>query len=168
MSTARATQGSRRLGSFEIVREIGQGGMGVVFLARQPALDRRVVLKKIRRELLTDPTIVRRFQLEARAAAAVHHQNVVAVYDCFSHRGDHYIAQEWVPGVDLDAILESEGTLEPVLAARIALEVARGLEEIHAAGIVHRDLKPANVLIGQAGETKIADFGIALEARSGG
>jgi hypothetical protein len=152
----------KRVGSFELLDEIGQGGMGVVYLARQPTLDRMVVLKKIRRELLVDPGIVERFQREARAAAAVHHQNIVSVYDSFEARGDHYIAQEFVDGHDLRSILTQLGRLDAEVAALIALEVARGLEEIHTRGIVHRDLKPANILIGATGETKIADFGIAV------
>jgi predicted Ser/Thr protein kinase len=156
------------VGSFEIVREIGQGGMGVVYLARQPTLDRMVVLKKIRRELLVDPGNVERFQREARSAAAVHHQNVVSVYDSFEARGDHYIAQEFVDGRDLGWILAQLGRLDPEVTALIALEVARGLEEIHTRGIVHRDLKPANILIGTTGETKIADFGIAVVPKADG
>jgi serine/threonine-protein kinase len=142
--------------------------MGVVYLARQPALERTVVLKKMRRDLLADPSMVERFQREARAAAMIHHQNVVAVYDCFVARGDHYIAQEYVDGPDLREILSKIGKLEPRLAARIALEVARGLEEIHSQGIVHRDLKPSNIIIGRSGEAKIADFGIAIEGRGAG
>jgi eukaryotic-like serine/threonine-protein kinase len=158
----------RRLGNFELLEEIGQGGMGVVYRARQPSLERFVVLKKIRRELLAQPTMLGRFEREARAAAAVHHQNVVAVYDCFEARGDHYIAQELVDGTDLRAILAKLGRLEPGVGSLIALEIARGLEEIHARGIVHRDLKPANILIGSGGEVKIADFGIAIEATADG
>jgi serine/threonine-protein kinase len=158
----------RKLGNYEVLREIGQGGMGVVYLARQPALERLVVLKKMRRDLVGDPGQVQRFQREARAAAAVHHQNVVTVYNCFSLRGDHYITQEFVGGPDLRAILAKLGQLRPRIAALVALEVARGLEEIHARGIVHRDLKPANILIGSGGETKIADFGIALESTASG
>jgi tRNA A-37 threonylcarbamoyl transferase component Bud32 len=153
---------SKRVGSFDIVREIGQGGMGVVYLAHQPTLDRMIVLKKIRRELLANPGMVERFQREARSAAAVHHQNVVSIYDSFEARGDHYIAQEFVDGRDLRWILTQLGRLDPEIAALIALEMARGLEEIHTRGIVHRDLKPANILIGASGETKIADFGIAV------
>jgi serine/threonine-protein kinase len=156
------------VGSFEIVREIGQGGMGVVFLAHQPTLDRKVVLKKIRRELLADPGMLERFQREARSAAAVHHQNVVIIYDSFEARGDHYIAQEYVDGGDLERIRKHVGKLDAELAALIALEMARGLEEIHARGIVHRDLKPANILISAAGETKIADFGIAVIPKADG
>jgi serine/threonine-protein kinase len=156
------------VGSFEILREIGQGGMGVVYLAHQPTLDRMVVLKKIRRELLADPGMVERFQREARSAAAVHHQNVVSIYDSFEVRGDHYIAQEFVDGPDLRRIRTQLGRLDPEIAALIALEMARGLEEIHTRGIVHRDLKPANILIGATGETKIADFGIAVVPKSDG
>jgi hypothetical protein len=142
--------------------------MGVVYLARQPALDRLVVLKKMRHDLVADPSMVERFQREARAAAAVHHQNVVAVYDCFSVRDDHFIAQEFVDGQDLRTILDKVGKLEANIAQRIALEIIRGLEEIHARGIVHRDLKPANILIGRGGEAKVADFGIALEGQGDG
>jgi serine/threonine-protein kinase len=168
MGSSRSGSRPGTLGSFEVLREIAEGGMGVVYLARQPALDRHVVLKKIRRDVLSDSCAVERFHREARAAASVHHQNVVAVYDCFTVRGDHYIAQELVDGEDLRSVLNQTGRLEPRVAQLIALEVIRGLEEIHARGIVHRDLKPANILIGTGGETKIADFGIALEGNGEG
>jgi serine/threonine-protein kinase len=105
-----------------------------------------------------------RFTREAQAAAGVHHPNVVVVYDCFAWRGERFIAQEHVDGKDLADVLARVGRLDPRPAALLALELARGLEEIHAHGIVHRDLKPANILLGHAGEAKIADFGIALEA----
>ncbi len=167
-ATAAGAPPRRAVGSFDIVREIGQGGMGVVYLAHQPTLDRMVVLKKIRRELLVDSGIVERFQREARAAAAVHHQNVVSIYDSFEARGDHYIAQEYVDGHDLRWIRSQLGRLDPEVTALIALEVARGLEEIHTRGIVHRDLKPANILIGATGDTKIADFGIAVVPKADG
>jgi tRNA A-37 threonylcarbamoyl transferase component Bud32 len=153
----------KKLGNFEVLEEIAEGGMGVVYRARQPALDRVVVLKKMRQDLLTDPSMVERFQREARAAACVHQQNVVAVYDCFQFRGDHYIAQEYVDGGDVGEVLQRIGRIEPRIAGLLALAVVRGLEEIHSRGIVHRDIKPTNILIGKDGQTKIADFGIALE-----
>jgi serine/threonine-protein kinase len=161
-----STASGRKIGNFVVERELGQGGMGVVCLARQPALERPVVLKTLRRDLADDPSLEERFQREAQAAAGVHHQNVVAVYDCFSFRGECFIAQEYVDGMDLASILQAAQRLSPRVAALIALEMTRGLEEIHARGIVHRDLKPANILLGREGETKIADFGIALDGKA--
>lgn len=166
-SMAQSTR-SRRLGNFELLDEVAEGGMGVLRLARQPELDRLVVLKRMRRRLANDPSMVARFEREARAAAAVQHQNVVAVYDCFRHRGDHYIAQEFVDGLDLGDALQKVQRIDPGIAARIALGVALGLEEVHSRGIVHRDLKPSNVLIGHGGDVKIADFGIAIERKGPG
>jgi serine/threonine protein kinase len=153
----------KAIGSYTVEREIGRGGMGVVYLAAQPALARSVVLKALRRECADDPQLVARFEREAQAAAGVHHQNVVAVYDCFSWRGRSYICQEHIDGTDLAAAIGS-GRLAPRVAGLIGLELARGLEAIAAKGIVHRDLKPSNVLLGRNGEVKIADFGIALDA----
>jgi serine/threonine-protein kinase len=137
--------------------------MGELFLGHQPALDRLVVLKTLRRDFASNEELVERFQREACLAASVHHQNVVAVYDCFSHRGKQYIALECVDGLDLRSILQRAGRLPARVSALIALECARGIEAIHARGMVHRDIKPANILIGRQGETKIADFGIALD-----
>ncbi len=154
----------RRLGGFTVERELGRGGMGLVFLAKQESLDRPAVLKRILDGLLTQfPELEERFEREARTAGRLHHPNVVAVYDCFKHRGAHYIATEFVDGVDLSALLKNEGPLPWRIAALIALEVARGLEAIHAAGTLHRDLKPQNLLIGRQGEVKITDFGLALD-----
>jgi serine/threonine-protein kinase len=155
----------RRIAGYEVEDELAQGGMGVVYLAQQPSLERRVVLKTLRRDLAEDPTCEERFTREAQAAARVHHPNVVVVYDCFSWRNERFIAQEHVDGKDLASVLDEVKLFEPRVAALVALELARGLEEIHAHGIVHRDLKPANVLLGRGGEAKIADFGIALDAR---
>ena len=153
----------KAIGTYELERELGQGGMGVVYLARHPELERPVVLKTLRRDVARDAALEERFRREARTAAAVHHQNVVALYDCFTWRGERYIAQEYVDGRDLASVLDTVRRIEPRVAALVALELARGLEEIHAGGVVHRDLKPSNVLLGRGGEVKIADFGIALE-----
>ena len=162
-SKSKASAEPKNVGSFEVEGELGQGGMGVVYLARQPALDRQVVLKTLRRDLSEKESIHERFKREAQAAASIHHQNVVAVYDCFPWRGLRYIAQEYVAGADLGCVLQQLSCIAPRVAALIVLELARGLEEIHSRGIVHRDLKPSNILLGRNGEVKIADFGIALD-----
>ena len=154
-----------RIASYEVEEELAQGGMGVVYLARQPSLERRVVLKTLRRDLAEDEAHEQRFTREAQAAARVHHPNVVVVYDCFSWRGERFIAQEHVDGKDVASVLAQLGRFDARIVGLVALEAARGLEEIHAHGIVHRDLKPANLLLGRAGETKIADFGIALDGK---
>jgi len=156
----------KTIAGFEVEETLGEGGMGVIHVARQPDLDRRVVLKALRRELADDERNEERFLREAQAAASVQHQNVVAVYDCFSWRGERYIAQEFVDGANLASVMHAAGPLPPRIAALVALEIARGLEEIHARGIVHRDLKPSNLLVGRGGEVKIADFGIAFDARN--
>ena len=156
----------KMIGSFEVERELGQGGMGVVYLACQPALEREVVIKTLRRGLAEDESIEERFRREAQAAACIHHQNVVAVYDCFAWRGERFIVQEYVAGEDLASVLQIVRRFDPRVAGLVALELARGLEEVHAQDVVHRDLKPGNVLLGRGGEAKIADFGIALEPRN--
>jgi serine/threonine protein kinase len=161
-------QGPRTIGSFAVERELASGGMGVVLLGRHATLERRAVLKRLRPDLASSDELVERFAREARAAAAVHHENVVAVYDWISWRGEHYIAQEYVDGVDLRAALAHVGRFPWRIAALIALEILRGLEAIHARGTVHRDLKPANVLLGRGGEVKIADFGIAQDRTGDG
>ena len=142
MANAEESACPRSVGGFEVLQEIGQGGMGAVYLAIQPALERSVVLKKIHRRLHIDPTMIARFQREARAAAAIHHQNVVAVYDCFSAQGDYYIAQEYVDGENLQFLLRQVRKIPARIAALIGLELIRGLEEIHSRGIVHRGAMP--------------------------
>jgi len=154
----------KAIAGYQVVCELGRGGMGVVYLTRHPELDRHAVLKALRRELADDEATQERFRREARAAAAVHHQNVVMLYDAFRFRGESFIAQEYVDGCDLTTASKQIGRLPPRIAGLVTLELSRGLEEIHARGIVHRDLKPSNLLLSRSGEVKIADFGIALEA----
>ena len=152
-----------RIGNYDVTEFLGRGGMGEVYLSEQPQLHRRVVLKALRRDGDEDPSRLVRFRREAQAAAAIQHQNVVAVHDFFSFRNEHYIVQEFVDGEDLGTVIRREGCFPWRIAALVALGMTRGLEEIHTRGIVHRDLKPSNVLIGRDGEVKIADFGIAFD-----
>lgn len=154
----------RRFAGFAVEAELGAGGMGMVVLARQESLDRLAVLKRIHPQLVADAELEARFEREAIAAARLHHPNVVGVYDRFVYRGDTYIATEYVDGVDLSRILSSEQRLPWRIACTIALELARGLEAIHATGTLHRDIKPQNILVGRHGEVKVTDFGLALDA----
>jgi serine/threonine-protein kinase len=170
--------GPRTIGNFAIERELGSGGMGVVLLGRHQSLDRPAVLKRLRPDLSASEDLVERFAREARSAASIHHQNVVAVYDWISWRGEHYIAQEYVDGVDLREALGHAQRFPWRLAALVALELARGLEAIHARGMVHRDLKPANVLLAAPADEvalntlwgcpKITDFGLARRVEGDG
>ena len=109
----------KTLGSYCVEAEIGSGGMGEVLLARQTSLDRPAVIKKIRRDLVELPELAERFRREARVAAAIHHQNVVAVYDCFSWRGNEFIAQEYVDGVDLATAMGRCGPMPWRVAAMV-------------------------------------------------
>ncbi len=150
-----------QVGTYRIVGEIGRGAMGVVYKAIDERFGRAVALKQLPVQLAIDPVLVKRFDREARAAAAVLHPNVVAVHEAFEDRGQRYLVVELVAGGTLDARLKREGQLSWREAARLGADIASALAAIHAAGIVHRDLKPANVLLASDGSPKLADFGLA-------
>jgi len=144
---------------------LGAGGMAEVFLAHDRILGRDLALKVLREDFAKDPGFVSRFQSEAISAASLNHPHVVQVYDQgHAEDGRLYIAMEHVPGGSLKDIITRRGALEPAEAARLAWQVAEALGAAHERGIVHRDVKPQNVLLGEAGEAKVADFGIALAA----
>ncbi len=146
---------------YEVVREIGRGGMAEVYLARDQLLDRPVAVKVLHREFARDPQFVERFRREAQAAAALNHPNVVAVYDWGQEAGTSFIVMEYVEGRPLSEIIREGGARDPRTAARIAAHVAAALSFAHQRGLVHRDVKPANILITPSGQVKVADFGIA-------
>ncbi|HZI64225.1 MAG TPA: protein kinase, partial [Thermoanaerobaculia bacterium] len=155
------------LSHYEIARRIGAGGMGEVYLARDTTLDRVVALKILPSEVAGDPSRMRRFLLEARAASAVSHANVAHIYEIGEASGVHFIAMEYVEGETLAARLES-GALPLAEIARIGIEIAAALEEAHAHGIIHRDLKPANVMLTPRGQVKLLDFGLAKKTLPAG
>ena len=144
------------LGSWRIVRKLGQGGMGAVYEAHDPSHG-QVALKLL---LADEKELVLRFEREARAAQAVHHEHVVRTFGVAREQGRLVLALELLPGGTLSALVKREGPLPWREAARLGAKIARGLAAIHAAGFVHRDLKPENVLLDARGSPKITDFGL--------
>jgi serine/threonine protein kinase len=157
-----------RLGPYRVLRVVGAGGMGVVFEAEDPTLERRVALKAMLPHLASNPTARERFLREARAAAKIQHDRVAAVYQVGEERGVPWLAMPFLVGEPLDARLRRVGELPAEEVARIGAEIAEGLMAIHERGLIHRDIKPANLWLEaspghQAGEyhVKILDFGLA-------
>jgi serine/threonine-protein kinase len=157
---------SRRFGKYELLAKLGQGGMGAVYQARDPVLDRMVALKVVSPKLLAEPDTFSRFQREARAAARLQHPNIVTIFELGEAEGTLFIAMELLDGTDLSQIIQplDPGRVEEKV--RMVSEVCRGLDYAHKRGVVHRDIKPANVRILKDGAVKIVDFGIAHVAGS--
>ena len=148
------------IGRFKVISEIGRGGMGIVFLAEDEALRRKVALKLLPPSFAADAERRRRFLREARAAAAVSHPNLVTVYDVGEHEGRAYIAMEYLRGRSLrDMLSERPFTVDE--SVEYAKQVLAGLAHAHAAGLLHRDLKPENVLVDRDNRVRLVDFGLA-------
>jgi serine/threonine-protein kinase len=176
--TAQATETEAQLAAglsrrFRIVRRLGAGTMGTVFLAEQIAVGNRpVALKVLNRKLLDDPDFLLRFQNEAASTGRIHHANVVTIYESGqADDGTPYIAMEFLEGESLREALTRRGALPLPEVVEILQQVARGLNAAHKLGIIHRDLKPNNIFLarGDEGETivKVVDFGIAKLRDSG-
>jgi hypothetical protein len=149
---------------YRIEQRLGRGGMGVLYLALEPGLERRVALKLIAPEAAADEVFARRFAEESKIAASIEHPNVVPIYAAGEEDGVPFIAMRYVAGADLAKRLVREGRLEPAVAVELIAQIGNGLDAIHAAGLIHRDVKPANVLLsgGEAAEhAYITDFGVA-------
>lgn len=151
---------ARQFPQLEILQLIGHGGMGAVYKARQPALDRLVALKLLPPDAAADSGFSERFTREARALAKLNHPHIVSVYDFGQAGGMPYFLMEYVDGPNLRE-LERAGRLSPAEALRIIPQICEALEFAHEEGIVHRDIKPENILLDKKGRVKIADFGIA-------
>ncbi|MDP7274856.1 MAG: serine/threonine-protein kinase [Planctomycetaceae bacterium] len=153
--------GESLLGEFRLLRLLGSGGMANVYLAEQTSLKRKVALKILRPDLLADDTYLERFTREAKAAAGLNHANIVQVFAVGEQGGLHYIAQEYVQGVNLREFLSRKGPPEAGTAVHILRQVASALKAAADAGIVHRDIKPENILLTRQGIVKVTDFGLA-------
>ena len=148
-------------GRYSLDREVGRGGMGAVWLGTDRTLGRQVALKQIGRVPGDSQPDLVRAEREARLAARLNHPHVVAVYDLVEDGEDHWLVMEYVEGVTLAGLVKRDGALSPDEAAPLIRQAADALAAAHAEGIVHRDVKPSNILVTQAGEVKLSDFGIA-------
>jgi DNA-binding response OmpR family regulator len=154
------------LGEYQILEELGRGGMGAVFKARHARMNRLVALKVIDKEYLANPDAVRRFYKEIEAASQLSHPNIVIAYDAGQVDDTHYFAMEYVPGIDLDRLVQQRGRLNIRKACDYIRQAALGLQHAHERGMVHRDIKPSNLIVTIADETAVSNSkpGAAAEA----
>jgi serine/threonine-protein kinase len=165
------TTGSLFAGRYQIIEELGHGGMGRVYRALDKKLNEEVALKLVRPEIAADRSTLERFHNELRLARKISHPHVGRMYELMEEAGAHFITMEYVPGQDLRGLIRQTGQLTVGKAIAIGKEICEGLAEAHKQGIIHRDLKPSNIIIDRAGGARIMDFGIArslaMKSRTG-
>jgi serine/threonine-protein kinase len=156
------TKGQKINDRYEIISNIGEGGMANVYLAHDTILDRKVAIKILRGDLASDEKFVRRFQREALSASSLSHPNIVEMYDVGEDNGEYYIVMEYIKGKTLKQLLKKRSFLTVPEVIDIMLQLTDGLAQAHDLYIIHRDIKPQNILILENGLVKITDFGIAM------
>ena len=159
-STSAASPHPRQFGDYELLEKIGQGGMGVIYKARQQKLNRIVAVKMIRAGKLASPSDIQRFQSEAEAIGRLEHPQIVPIYEVDQVDGIHFFSMALVDGEDLAQKLQ-QGPLPQRQAAHLVYEIALAIQYAHQQGIIHRDLKPANILLTRDGQVRVTDFGLA-------
>jgi len=161
------TRGSIFAGRYEVIEELGKGGMGRVYKVLDKEIDEEIGLKLLSPEIAADEKTIKRFRNELKYARKISHKNVCRMYHLSKEEDTHYITMEYVPGEDLKSFIRKTGKLPGEKAISIAKQVSEGLAEAHRLGVVHRDLKPQNIMIDTDGNARIMDFGIArsLEAK---
>jgi len=162
----RSTDVLRRLGSYQLLREIGRGGMGAVFLAYAPRLQRNVAVKTVASGDRASQRELVRFHNEAVIAARLRHPNIVTVFDSGEQDGTHYFVMDYIPGGSLGYFIANPTPQIPPVVISALLKTARALQHAHAHGVVHRDIKPDNILVDAQGEPHLTDFGVAKEMES--
>jgi len=151
-------------GRYSILDTIGEGGMAIVYRAKDTLLNRVVAIKVLRPQYASDSEFRERFRREAQSAAALSHPNIVNVYDVGEDSGSNYIVMEWVDGQTLNDIIVRDGRLTVDVTADYSMQILDALEHAHRSGVIHRDIKPHNILITRDGHVKVTDFGIARAA----
>jgi eukaryotic-like serine/threonine-protein kinase len=168
-SSARDSRRSVRIGNYEVLAHIASGGMGAVYRARHVAQGHEVALKILAPEMAANPATLERFRREARHAAKLRHENVVAIHEFGESRGTWFLAMEFVDGIDLHEYISRKGRLDPAEARQITIQAARALDHAAGQGIVHRDIKPSNFLLTRKDGrllVKLTDLGLARETRA--
>ncbi len=155
-------------GRYVIQGPLGRGGMGMVYRANDRTLDEDVAIKVLRPEFAEDPKMAERFKSEIKLARRIRHRNVCAIHDFGEDHGVLYISMELIDGVDLKHVLKRRGALPPQEAYDLAIQLAEGLEAVHASGVIHRDLKTPNIMVDGGGVARLMDFGIAKRQEGGG
>jgi eukaryotic-like serine/threonine-protein kinase len=150
-----------KIGKYDVIAVIGRGGMGIVYKATDPFLDRQVAIKMMTGGFSDNPDLLKRFFREAQSTGSLQHPNIVTVFELGDHEGNPYLVMEFLEGESLDSIITSRRELTLLEKISLMVEVCHGLNHAHHRGIVHRDIKPANIMVSKEGVVKIVDFGIA-------
>jgi len=153
---------------YEVIEELGKGGMGRVYKVFDKKIKEKVALKLLRPEISSDEETVERFSNELKYARKIIHKNVCRMFDLGEEEGTHYITMEYVSGEDLKSMIRMMGRMSPGQAVSITRQICEGLAEAHKLGVVHRDLKPQNIMIDREGNARIMDFGIARSLKAKG
>ncbi|KPL05598.1 MAG: hypothetical protein AMJ73_00005, partial [candidate division Zixibacteria bacterium SM1_73] len=162
------TRGTTIAGRYEIIEELGRGGMGNVYRVYDKKIEGEVALKLVKPDIAADKKTILRFRNELKLAREIAHRNVCRMYDLGEVEGMHFITMEYVSGEDLKSFIRRSGRLDIPKAVSIAKQICEGLAEAHNLGVVHRDLKSSNIMIDKKGNAHIMDFGIARSLESKG
>ena len=162
------TRGTTFASRFEIIEELGKGGMGRVYRVEDNKLKQEVALKLVKPEIAKDQKTIERFRNELKTARMISHKNVCRMFDLGESEGTHFITMEFIPGEDLKNFIKRAAPLSIARAISVAKQVCDGLSEAHRLGVVHRDLKSSNIMIDKEGDARIMDFGIARSRETKG
>ena len=161
-------RGTTLAGRYEIIEELGKGGMGNVYRVEDNKIGAEIALKLIKPEIAADKQTIERFRNELKTARMISHRNVCRMFDLGEDKGSYFITMEYVSGEDLKSFIHRVGQLPAGKAISISKQVCEGLAEAHRLGVVHRDLKPSNIMIDKDGNARIMDFGIARSVSARG